>query len=82
MNNYRFIIDDGRICDILGFIEPIPVVSSHQAIKVRDLLNKNWEQFNEQKCWINRLKNENRELHRINGELHRRLGEKECVKHK
>lgn len=69
----RFFIDDGYIRDILGFIEPIKFISLHQGISIRNLLNKNWEQFNEQKCRIQRLKGENKNLHRINGELHRRV---------
>lgn len=71
----RFKIDNGFIYDVLGFIEPIPFISMYQAIEVRDLLNGNWSEFNEQKCLIQRLRNENRILHRINGELHHRLGE-------
>lgn len=74
----RFIIDynnDKCIRDILGVIEPIPLISSDQAIAVRDVLNANWEQFNKQKCLIQKLRNENKRLHRINGELHHRLGE-------
>lgn len=73
----RFIIDNDCIRDILGFIEPIPIISMHQAIKVRDLLNRNWEQFNEQKCLIKRLRLQNKELHKINGELCRRIGDVE-----
>ena len=56
--NIRFIIDESGVRDIFGFIEPIPVISSYQAIQVRDLLNNNWEQFNKQKCLIKRLRNQ------------------------
>lgn len=69
----RFFIDNGKIRDILGFVEPIEFTSMHQGIVVRNLLNKNWEQFNIQKCRIQRLRKENKRLHKINGELHRRV---------
>ena len=69
MIDERFIIDDWGVRNILGVIEPIPVKSSNHAIQVKEFLNKNWGQFNEQKCLIQRLKNENKELKRINKEL-------------
>jgi hypothetical protein len=57
----------------IGFVEPMEFVSMHQGITIRNLLNKNWEQFNEQKCWIQRLTKQNKELHKINGKLHRKI---------
>ena len=71
----RFIIDDWRVRDIMGFIEPIPVTSDDQAKKVCDLLNKNWEQFNKQKCLLQKLQNENKKLRKINKDLCGRIGD-------
>ena len=75
----RFVIDNldnEYIRDILGVIEPFKITPSDQIDEVCNVLNKNWEQFNKQKCMIKRLENQNKELYRINGKLHRRLGDK------
>ena len=51
----RFIIDNldnECIRDILGVIEPFKITPSHQIDEVCNVLNKNWEQFNKQKCLI------------------------------
>lgn len=78
MRSGRFFIDNRQICDSMGFIEPIQINSTYHGVQVKNLLNKNWEQFNEQKCLIQRLSNQNKKLLKINKELNRRIGE---VKH-
>lgn len=71
----RFEVEHGKVVDIYAMIPPINCNSTYHAMLIRDLLNKNWGQFNEQKCIIKRLELQNKKLHKINGELHRRLGD-------
>ena len=80
MNN-RFYIDKGNVIrDIYGFIEPLPVSNELEAVKIKNLLNANWEQFQNLKLLMGKLKKENNKLKKINKNYQSLYEDKEFIK--